>query len=54
MKLWLDRMARVGMAVGISLMLQPWWGEGFRYGFFATAIFTLLHIITSHMQLEKR
>lgn len=54
MKLWLDRVARAGMVVGVGLMLQPWWREGFRYGFFATAVFTLLHIVTTHMQLEKR
>ena len=53
MKLWLDRLARVGMAVGVGLMLQPWWGGGMRYGFFAAAVFTLLHIATSHMDLEK-
>jgi len=48
LKIWLDRLARMGM------MLQPFWGEGLRYGFFATAFFTILHITTSHMQLEKR
>ncbi|MEE3259861.1 MAG: hypothetical protein VX293_11680 [Candidatus Latescibacterota bacterium] len=54
MKIWLDRLARMGMVVGVGLMLQPFWGEGLRYGFFATAFFTILHITTSHMQLEKR
>ncbi|MEE2871775.1 MAG: hypothetical protein VX893_02540 [Candidatus Latescibacterota bacterium] len=54
MKIWLDRLARAGMLVGMVLMLQPYWAEGLRYGFFATAFFTVLHIVTSHMQLEKR
>lgn len=52
MKRWLDRLARVGMVVGVALMLQPFWSEGLRYGFFATAFFTVLHIATSHMQLD--
>jgi hypothetical protein len=42
------------MLLGMVLMLQPYWAEGLRYGFFATAFFTVLHIVTSHMQLEKR
>lgn len=46
---WLDRCGRVGLVIGIALMLQPWWGGGYRCGFFVTAIFTLLHIITSRM-----
>lgn len=54
MKRNLDIAARVGMAVGIACILQPWWGPGFRYGFFITAFFTLLHIVTSHLQLEEK
>jgi hypothetical protein len=42
------------MVVGVGLMLQPYWREGLRYGFFATALFTVLHIITSHIDLERR
>ena len=42
------------MLVGVVLMLQPYWSEGLRYGFFATALFTVLHIATSHMQLDKQ
>ena len=49
----LDILARVGMVAGIAFMLQPWWKEGFRYGFSITAFFTVLHIVTSHMQLEE-
>ncbi len=54
MKIWLDRLARAGMIIGLGAMLQPWWQEGLRYGFFATAIFTVLHIVTSHMDLQRR
>lgn len=43
----LDRIARVGLAVGIGCLLQPWWADGFRYGFFVTLACTLLHIVTS-------
>jgi hypothetical protein len=46
----LDLLARAGLAAGISMMLQPWWAAGFRWGFFVTAAFTLLHIATSRMQ----
>ena len=42
------------MAAGICLIFQPWWSQGFRYGFFATAAFTLLHIITSHVNLSGK
>ena len=49
---WADRIARLGMALGVALMLQPWWGGGLRCGFAATAIFTLLHIVTSHTAAE--
>lgn len=54
LKRWLDRCALVGMVAGVGLMLQPFWGEGLRYGFFVAALFTILHIITSHWQLEER
>ena len=48
----LDLLARAGLAAGIALMLQPWWAAGFRWGFFATAAFTLLHIATSRPQFR--
>lgn len=46
---YLDKIAQAGMGLGVALMLQPWWQGGLRYGFFATALFTLLHILTSHL-----
>lgn len=49
----LDRLAQAGMGLGVALMLQPWWREGLRYGFFATALFTLLHIVTSHLVVRQ-
>ena len=45
----LDILARVGIAGSIGLILQPWWAGGFRYGFFATLAFTILHITTLHL-----
>ncbi len=53
MKHWIDKMARTGMVLGVAFMLQPWWKEGFRWGVFATAVFTILHIITSHWQIDE-
>lgn len=50
----LDKIAQAGMALGVALMLQPWWQGGLRYGFFATALFTLLHILTSHLVIRTR
>jgi len=44
----LDRIALIGMLLGVSFIIQPWWSEGLRVGFFVTLIFTVLHIITSH------
>ncbi|HUW31577.1 MAG TPA: hypothetical protein VM223_08180 [Planctomycetota bacterium] len=46
---FLDRSSLTGMALGIGLILQPWWAGGFRAGFFVTAAAAMLHIITSHM-----
>lgn len=48
----LDKTAQAGMGLGVALMLQPWWQEGLRYGFFATTLFTILHILTSHRVIQ--
>ena len=45
----LDILALGGIAAGIGLLLQPWWPGGFRCGFFLTMGFTILHIVTSHL-----
>ena len=49
----LDKLAQVGMALGVGLMLQPWWTWGLRWGFFATALFAILHIVTSHLVIRS-
>ena len=45
----LDKLSLVGMALGVAMMLQPWWGDGFRAGFFATIACTILQIVASHL-----
>jgi len=45
----LDRLTLIAIALGIAVMLQPWWVRGFRAGFFLTLIATLGQIVTSHM-----
>lgn len=45
----LDRYARIGLTVGIGLILQPYWGQGLRVGFFVTLVSTILHIVASHL-----
>jgi hypothetical protein len=45
----LDISAIMGMALGIAMILQPWWGDGLRYGFFVTLFFAVLHTLTSHL-----
>ena len=46
---WLDLVARLGLGLGVASMLQPWWTEGFRYGFFVTGVCAVLHIVTRHL-----
>jgi hypothetical protein len=48
-----DKAAQWGMVLGVGFMLNPWWAEGLRYGFFLTALSTIVHIVTSHMELES-
>jgi hypothetical protein len=45
----LDLIARLGLGIGVVMMLQPWWADGFRYGFFVTGVFAVVHIVTSHL-----
>jgi hypothetical protein len=45
----LDRLTLIAIAIGIAVMLQPWWLKGFRVGFFMTLFATLAQIVTSHM-----
>ena len=46
---WLDRIALAGMGASLAIVLQPWWSGGLRIGFFLTAVFTVLQIVTSHV-----
>jgi hypothetical protein len=50
----LERAALLGMALGVALMIQPWWAGGMRAGFFATAAFTLAQIALSHLPARSR
>lgn len=45
----LDRASLIGMAVGVALMLEPWWAGGFAAGFFVTIISTIAQIVSSHL-----
>ena len=45
----LDKFTLIGMAIGVAMMLQPWWGAGFEVGFFVTIASTVLQIVTSHL-----
>lgn len=38
------------MVLGLVLILQPWWTNGLRAGFFVTLLATIGYIVTSHMQ----
>ncbi|MBK7644856.1 MAG: hypothetical protein IPJ19_17745 [Planctomycetes bacterium] len=42
-----------GLALGVALMLQPWWPGGMRVGFFVTLASVAAQIVFSHMP-EKR
>ena len=45
----LDRFSLFAMGAGVAMMLQPWWEDGFRVGFFAALAATALQIIVGHM-----
>jgi hypothetical protein len=45
----LDKLSLVGMALGAAMMLQPWWDDGFRAGFFVTIGCTVLQIVAGHL-----
>ena len=45
----LDKSSLVGMALGVALMLQPWWEGGFHLGFFMTLNCTVLQIVAAHL-----
>jgi hypothetical protein len=43
-----DRLTLAGMALGVALMLQPWWASGFSAGFFITLVSTTAQIAVAH------
>ena len=47
----LDRLSLLGMALGVGLMLQPWWASGFMAGFFVTVMSTVAQIVFSHLSV---
>jgi hypothetical protein len=49
----LDIAALTGLAFGITAILQPWWQGGFRVGVFVTLGATVLHIVTSHLNVPE-
>ena len=48
-----ERCVLIGMSIGVALMLQPWWSNGMRAGFFVAAFFTAAHIVVAHLP-ERR
>jgi hypothetical protein len=44
-----DRALLYGMGFGTCLMLQPFWANGLRWGFFVTLGSTVLEIVTAHL-----
>jgi len=45
----IDKLSLIGMAAGVAMMLQPWWTNGFRAGFFVTLLATVTQIIAGHL-----
>ena len=50
----LDGISLGAMVAGIALVLQPWWREGFPWGFAVTAAGVVLQIIAAHRAPGKR
>ena len=50
-RIWiaLDRASLVGIAVGLAIELQPFFGDGLRVGFFVTLAAVVLQIASSHV-----
>jgi hypothetical protein len=49
-----DRGSLVGIALGVALVMQPWWEGGFRAGFFVVLVATLVQIVASHLVPKER
>ncbi|MBL8843012.1 MAG: hypothetical protein JNL90_15950 [Planctomycetes bacterium] len=48
-----DRATLLLMVAGLALLLQPWWVDGFRVGFFATLAGVLLQTVAGHLPAGK-
>lgn len=46
----LDQFSLLGMVLGILVMLQPWFGDGLRIGFFLVLGTTLLQIVVGRLR----
>jgi hypothetical protein len=44
----LDRLSLGAMALGLALVLQPWWKSGFQLGFAVTGVGVVLQIVAAH------
>jgi hypothetical protein len=45
----LDRLTIAAIGGGLALMLQPFWRDGFRVGFFVTLGATVAQVVTAHL-----
>ena len=45
----LESLSLRGMALGVAVMLQPWWAGGMRVGFFVAAGSTIAQIVLAHL-----
>ena len=42
------------MMSGIALVVQPWWNNGLRVGFFVTLVTTIAYIVVSHIPDKEK
>ncbi|GDY14526.1 hypothetical protein LBMAG53_34040 [Planctomycetota bacterium] len=49
MWLWIDRGALAGIALAVALMVQPWWSDGLRWGFFLAIAAVIVQTVSSRM-----
>ena len=53
MKRRADPLTLIAIAVGLAVMLQPFWPGGFRVGFFLTLVATVAQVVASHLGGEE-
>ncbi|HUR27876.1 MAG TPA: hypothetical protein VM509_06800 [Planctomycetota bacterium] len=49
----LDRWSLGAMALGLALVLQPWWKSGFQLGFAVTGAGVVLQIVAAHLPRKE-